>query len=86
MRLARSSSVRLEDTAPLGCEHLQDSSGNSQIPTEGGAKPGAPDAPKPANTPALYPDLAEVANAWPTLPPAIRAGILAMIQAAKRGA
>jgi hypothetical protein len=30
--------------------------------------------------------LAGVVNAWSTLPPAIRAGILAMVQAAKGGA
>ena len=32
--------------------------------------------------PGLPPDLAEVSAAWPTLPPAIRAAILAMIRAA----
>ena len=32
------------------------------------------------------PDLAAVVKAWPNLPPAIRAGILAMVQAAKGGA
>jgi hypothetical protein len=31
------------------------------------------------------PDLAAVVTAWPALPAAIRAGILAMIQAAKGG-
>jgi hypothetical protein len=30
------------------------------------------------------PDLAAVVKAWPTLPEAIRAGILAMVKAAKR--
>jgi len=70
----------------VGCEHLRHFRGNSQIPTERGAKSGAPDAPKPANTRTLCPDLVEVVNAWPALPPAIRAGILAMIQAAKGGA
>jgi len=45
---------------------------------EGDAFSDATDAPAP--------DLAELVNAWPTLAPAIRAGILAMIQAAKGGA
>lgn len=65
-------------TAPVGWEHPHDSNGNPPIPTESGAKSGAPDTPKPANAPVSYPDLAEVAKAWPTLPAAIRAGILAM--------
>jgi hypothetical protein len=30
----------------------------------------------------IDPDVAEVAEAWPTLPQAVRAGILAMIRAA----
>jgi len=45
-------------------------------------------APKPSTTPVstLPADLAELVNAWPALAPAIRIGILAMIQAAKTGA
>ena len=35
--------------------------------------------------PKTDPDLAQVAAAWPTLPPALRAGILAMVKAAKGG-
>ncbi|MBN2563450.1 MAG: hypothetical protein JXQ75_21225 [Phycisphaerae bacterium] len=33
----------------------------------------------------LSPDLQDVVNAWPSLPDAIRAGIVAMIRAAKGG-
>ena len=53
---------------------------------EGDAFSDATDAPTPSPGPAPAPDLAELVNAWPTLAPAIRAGILAMIQAAKGGA
>jgi hypothetical protein len=34
----------------------------------------------------IDPDFAKVAAAWPTLPAAIRAGIVAMVKAAKGGA
>ena len=33
--------------------------------------------------PALPPDLADVVTAWPDLPQAIKAGIVAMVKAAK---
>jgi hypothetical protein len=33
----------------------------------------------------IDPDLARLIDAWPTLPEAIRAGIIAMIQAARKG-
>jgi hypothetical protein len=51
-----------------------------------------PQAPEPVRTPTATkiathlrddPDLAQVADAWPTLPEATRAGILAMVKAAK---
>jgi hypothetical protein len=38
--------------------------------------------PCPTDPPDLPPDLAAVVAAWPTLPEAIRAGILAMVRAA----
>jgi hypothetical protein len=31
------------------------------------------------------PDLARIVDAWPTLPEAVRAGIVAMVKAASRG-
>jgi hypothetical protein len=37
------------------------------------------------NGPEIDADLGRLIDAWPTLPAAIRAGILAMIDAAKRG-
>jgi hypothetical protein len=48
---------------------------------QGGAESGAL-VPEPA---AIDPDLAAVVDAWPTLPAAIKAGILAMIGAAEQG-
>jgi len=54
--------------------------------SEGGAKTGAfsadsgPSVPAPA--PAVDPDLAAVARAWPTLPEAVQAEIVALIKAA----
>ncbi len=50
----------------------------STIPDPGGAKSGAP-----AQFGDLDPDLAWVVEAWPTLPAAIRAGILAMVRGAE---
>jgi hypothetical protein len=43
---------------------------------------GTPYLSLPYNAPELPPDLAAVVAAWPTLPEAIRAGILAMVEAA----
>lgn len=65
-----------------GIEHPQEMAGKAPVSTQGGAESGALNA----QTPSLPPDLAGVVDAWPSLPPAIRAGILAMIQAAKGGA
>jgi hypothetical protein len=53
--------------------------GENAVPGDCGAESGALDAQK-AHFP---PDLATVVEAWPKLPEAIRAGILAMIRAAK---
>ena len=39
------------------------------------------DAPEPKNA-AIDPELRAVADAWPTLPDAVKAGILAMVRAA----
>ena len=45
----------------------------------------APSAQNPVETARNDPDLAVVVEAWPTLPEAVRAGILAMVKAAARG-
>jgi hypothetical protein len=62
-----------------GIELGPQSSGNSGVGGQSGAKCGALDAPKAP----LDPDLAAVVDAWPALPPTIKAGILAMIGAAE---
>ncbi len=67
-------------------EHPTKSPVNQPVSREGDAFSDASDAPKPQPAPTLPADLAELVYAWPTLAPAIRAGILAMIQAAKGGA
>ena len=62
----------------MGVEPTPDSLGNATIPAQGGAVSGAL-APQ---QPVIDPALAALIDAWPTLPEAIRAGILAMVQAA----
>jgi len=59
----------------VGREHVTESPENRQVIGAGGAKSGA-------LGPEITPEVAEVLNAWPTLPPPVRAGILAMIRAA----
>ena len=49
-------------------------------PARSGAVSGAVPVEKP---PAGDPDLAQVITAWPTLPDAVKAGIVAMVKAAK---
>jgi len=63
---------------PRGLEAPANSLGNTANPAPGGAKSGALIPKKPATDPAL----AALIDAWPTLPEAIRAGILAMVRAA----
>lgn len=74
---------------PRGCEHLADLPGNPPVSTQSGAKSdatGAPNpAPSPKPTPAMPDDLADVVAVWADLPAALRAGILAMVKAAKGG-
>jgi len=70
---------------PEGLEHLRFPSGNVGVPDSGGSKSGnngggfGPPTPpaKPTD-----PELAAVVAAWPDLPPALRAGIVAMLKAA----
>jgi hypothetical protein len=64
--------------AGTGLELSQESTGNSSGADRSGAKCGALGA---QNGP-LDPDLAAVVEAWPGLPEALRAGILAMTRAA----
>jgi hypothetical protein len=61
-----------------GLEPTAKSPGNRGVGVQSGAECGAPDSPK---TP-FDPELASVVDAWPKLPDAIKAGIVAMIRAA----
>jgi hypothetical protein len=63
----------------MGIEPIPHSPENSTNPAPGGAKNGAL---TPTN-PNIDPALAALIDAWPTLPEAIRAGILAMVRAAR---
>lgn len=61
---------------PAGVTPVSDSggskSGNTGAPSSGSPGPAAP----------ADPDLAAVVAAWPDLPPALRAGVLALVRAA----
>ena len=63
---------------PAGIEPLANSPENTANPAPGGAKNGA----LTSTSPTIDPALAALIDAWPTLPEAIRAGILAMVRAA----
>ncbi len=69
-----------------GLEHPAGTPANPPLSTQGGTESGTltpTPARAPAATPALPPDLAGLIQAWATMPPAMRAGIAAMVQAAK---
>ena len=61
-----------------GLEQTSQSSGKSQIDSTGGAESGAFQAANGSHDP----DLQLINDHWPQLPDAIRAGIIAMVQAA----
>jgi hypothetical protein len=78
------------EVTPRGFEPSHDSSGNTRVSKSRGNKSGniGPDSgPTPTPTtpatppPPTDPDLSAVVAAWPTLPPAIRAGMLALVKA-----
>lgn len=73
---------------PEGLEHHANPAGNTRVPDSGGSKSGNNGGglgpPMPPTMP-TDPGLAEVIAAWPDLPPAIRAGIVAMVKAAGGG-
>ncbi len=72
---------------PRGSEHSQNTCEKQAFSESGGAESGAPraDSPSPTTppTPPADPDLARVIAAWADLPPAIRAGVVALVDAAK---
>ena len=63
-----------------GLEQHQDSSEKTTVSEQGGAESGA----QAASTAVSDPDLAAVVKAWPKLPEPVRAGIVAMVKAARR--
>ena len=64
---------------PAGIEQKPFSSGRVQVSETAGAKSGAVDRENATNDP----ELAQVIEAWPTLPPAIREAVLDMLRAAE---
>jgi hypothetical protein len=76
---------------PEGLEHLRFPSGNAGVSESGGSKSGNKGAgfgpPTPRTTPPkpTDPELTAVVAAWPDLPPAIRAGVVALVKAAGLG-
>jgi hypothetical protein len=71
--------------APVGCEHTQDSGGKQRASGQRGTPNGTVGGGPSPKTPPADPDLAAVVMAWPDLPAALRAGIVAMVKAAKGG-
>ncbi len=68
-----------------GLELRRFPSENTEVPASGGSKSGNKDAPSGGSPGAVKPadpDLARVVAAWATLPPAIKAGIVALVKAA----
>jgi hypothetical protein len=72
---------RTEEVTPTGLEHLSQGGGKAPLSQTGGAESGA----IPPDFEQMDPDLQTVIDAWPTLPSALKAGILAMIAAARTG-
>jgi len=71
-----------------GLEHPPESPGNTSVSLPSGAKCGAlsrDSDPNPPPAKPTDPELAAVVAAWPDLPPAIRAGVLALVKAAGGG-
>lgn len=77
-----------------GLEHPSIPTGKSQVSDSGGSKSGnksgnksgsnagGPEPTLPTDPPA-DPDLAALVRAWPDLPPALRAGIVALVRTAR---
>lgn len=70
---------------PEGLEHPANPAGNTRVSDSGGSKSGNNGAGFGPLTPPAKPtdpELAAVVAAWTDLPPAVRAGIVAMVRAA----
>lgn len=65
-----------------GLERPSETPVNPHIPEPRGTESGTLDAENAPNASLADPDLARLVNAWPGLPPAIRARIVAMLEAA----
>jgi hypothetical protein len=63
-----------------GLEHTTNSLGNLHGGSQSGAESGAV---LPSATASLSPELWEIVEAWTKLPPAVTAGIVAMVRASK---
>lgn len=63
---------------PTGSEHPSKTPTKTPIPKSGGAESGAPGAPERLRDP----ELQRIIDAWDGLPEAVRAGIVAMVNAA----
>jgi hypothetical protein len=84
-KIARARDARGSDqVSDTGLEHPANPAGNSRISDSGGSKSGnigdSLGPPTPPATP-TDPDLAGVVAAWPTLPPALRSAVLAIVAA-----
>jgi hypothetical protein len=66
-----------------GPEHPPKSSGNTGVVKQLGADSGAGDAPDGAAGVVVDPGLSVIIAAWPALPVALKAGIVAMVNAAR---
>jgi hypothetical protein len=69
-----------------GPEHPTDSNGKTENHATRGTESGTLGDDSASNRQPADPDLADVVNAWPSLPEALKAGIVAMVKAAKGGA
>jgi hypothetical protein len=58
--------------------------GKPQISPERGTESGTVDARQPATDEIIDQDFQSLHDAWPTLPAAVKAGILAMVRAVKQ--
>ena len=71
--------MELRRIPPRGVEQAAKTAGKKPVCESGGAESGAESA---ENT-SISPDLQKLIDAWPNLPKAVKAGIVAMVNAAK---
>jgi len=71
--------AKKEKSTPRGVEQVKDSTGKTKSSQAGGAESGALCVGLGLNDP----DIAELVGCWADLPDAVRAGVVAMVRAAK---